>query len=82
MASVYLVNKYPGIVPPAARIAASFCKWSKSTPERHRQSRDAAGGPCGLEVEAAGDAVEVEAFTRKVKVGDSFALHATEIDVL
>ena len=48
----------------------------------YSQSRDAAGGPCGLEVEAAGDAVEVEAFTRKVKVGDSFALHATEIDVL
>ena len=48
----------------------------------HSFACDAAGGPGRLEIEAAGDAVEVEAFPRKVKVGDSLALHPAKIHVL
>ena len=47
---------------------------------RHSFACDAAGGPGGLEVEAAGDAVEVEAFACEVETGDMFALHAAKID--
>lgn len=41
-----------------------------------------AGGPGGLEVETAGDAVDVENFAGEVESGDCFALHRFELDVV
>ena len=40
---------------------------------------DPAGGPGGLEVEPAGDAVDVEEFAGEVEAGDEFAFHGFEI---
>ena len=39
------------------------------------------GGPGGLEVEAAGDAVDVEDFAGEVEAGDEAACHGFEVDV-
>jgi acetamidase/formamidase len=46
----------------------------------HRQSREASAGPCGLEIETAGDAIDIEALARKVQAGDDAAFHPAEID--
>ena len=42
---------------------------------------EVAGGPGGLEVEAAGDAVDVEDFAREVESGLGLAFHCFEIEV-
>ena len=39
------------------------------------------GGPGGLEVEAAGDAVDVERFAGEEEAGDEAAFHGFEIDL-
>ena len=41
-----------------------------------------AAGPCRLEIEAAGDAVDVQAFAREVEAGDKAAFHGAEVDLL
>ena len=41
-----------------------------------------ASGPGGLEIEAAGDAVDIEAFAGEVEAGDEAAFHAAEVDLL
>lgn len=41
-----------------------------------------AAGPCCLEIEAAGDAIDVEAFAGEVEAGDEAALHGLEVDFL
>ena len=38
------------------------------------------GGPSGLEVEAAGDAVDVDAFAGEVEAGNDAAFHGLEVD--
>ncbi len=43
---------------------------------------EAGGGPGGLEVEAAGDAVDIEDFTGEVEVLMDFALHGFEVDFI
>ena len=43
---------------------------------------EVAGGPGGLEVEAAGDAVDVQDFAGEVEAGDLFALHRFELEVI
>jgi len=48
----------------------------------HRQPGDAASGPGGLEIETAGDAIDVEAFAGEVEAGDELALHGAEVDFL
>ena len=49
---------------------------------RYGQAGEASGGPGGLEVESAGDAVDVEDFTGEEEAGDLFALHRLELDVI
>ena len=44
-------------------------------------SGEVAGGPGGLEVEAAGDAVDVEDFACEIEVGVGLAFHRFEIEV-
>ena len=41
-----------------------------------------AGCPCGLEVEASGDAVDVETLASEVEAGEESACHGAEIDFL
>src|SRR6476619_3179492 len=48
---------------------------------RHRVSRDPTGSPRGLEVEATGDSIDVEHFTREIKSWHDPALHRFEIDL-
>ena len=45
----------------------------------HRFSGEPAGRPCGLEIETAGDAVDVQHFAGEKKAGANFALHRFEI---
>ena len=40
------------------------------------------GGPGGLEVEAAGDAIDIEDLAGEVEAGDGLALHRFELDVI
>lgn len=46
----------------------------------HRQSGDSSGRPRGLEIEAARDAIDVEAFAGKVEARDELAFHGFKID--
>jgi hypothetical protein len=46
----------------------------------HREAGDAAGGPGGLEIETAGDAIDVERFAGEVEAGDEAAFHGLEVD--
>ena len=48
----------------------------------HRQTSQSTACPCGLKVEAAGDAVDVEALSGEVEVGHELAFHGLEIDFL
>src|SRR6476660_4911462 len=48
---------------------------------RHRVSRDPTGSPRSLEVEATGDSIDVEHFTREIKSWHDPALHRFEIDL-
>src|SRR3989442_7413581 len=45
----------------------------------HRLPRNPARGPCGLEIESAGDAIYVEQFAGKMESGTNPALHGLEI---
>src|SRR5438105_7285417 len=47
----------------------------------HRVSGNPPGGPGGLEIETAGDAVDVEELARKIKIRCDPALHGFEIDL-
>ncbi|MFM1942481.1 MAG: hypothetical protein RI897_1463 [Verrucomicrobiota bacterium] len=40
------------------------------------------GGPGGLEVEATGDAVDIESFAGEVEVIEEFAFHGFEVDFI
>ena len=46
----------------------------------HRESRDSAASPCGLEIEATSDAIDIEAFAREVEARHFAALHCFEVD--
>jgi hypothetical protein len=48
----------------------------------HCQTSDSPSGPTGLKVETSCDAVNIDAFTCEVEVGDNLALHRPEIDFL
>jgi hypothetical protein len=48
----------------------------------HRQPCDPSAGPCGLEIESAGDAIDIEALAREVQAGDDATLHPAEINFL
>ena len=48
----------------------------------HGQSRQSSACPGGLEIESAGDAVDIEALAGEVEPRDDSALHGLEIDLL
>jgi hypothetical protein len=47
---------------------------------RHGFASKSPASPGGLEVEAAGDAVDIEAFAPEVESGDLATLHGSEVD--
>ena len=49
---------------------------------RHADSGDSSGGPSGLKIKATGDAVEVQALSRKKKTRLDLALHGSKIHFL
>jgi hypothetical protein len=51
----------------------SACKLS------HRAARNPTSGPGGLEIEAAGDSINIEQFAGKVQAGTDAALHGFEV---
>src|SRR5687767_3601700 len=63
-----------------ARLLFTKAARRKLALSRHCAPGEPAGGPGGLEVEAAGEAVDVEQLAREEEAGTKLALHGLKID--